>query len=131
MATMSETAMPLRPGEFGRQAVALLAAADGRRRRRKRDTTPDAIGLALKHDLLDRAAAEDPEPEEFEAWLIGQALRAPAGGPVRAVCAEILDEYRLACLDPAFGAWLARGAPSDDAAPEDAGAPARGEREPR
>jgi len=36
----------LRPAVVCGQLLAALAASDGRRRRRKRDTTPDAIGLA-------------------------------------------------------------------------------------
>ena len=105
----------LRPGDFSRMALAAMAAAEGRRRKRKRDTTPDTIGLSIKRDLLERAAAEDPAPEAFEAWLLTQALAAPASGPVRALAVQILDEYRFASLDPDFGRWLAAGAPSADA----------------
>ena len=105
----------LRPSEFCRHLLDALAASEGRRRRRKRDTTPDALGLDLKRDLLLRAIAADPGPEGFEAWLLEQVLAAPASGPVRAMCAEILDEYHVARLDPQFGRWLAAGAPSDDA----------------
>ena len=107
--------MVLRPGEFSRLLLNALEASEGRRKRRKRDTTPDAIGLGIKRDLLRRAVAEDPAPEAFEAWLLTQALGAPASGPVRALCAEILDEYRFARHDPDFGRWLAAGAPSADA----------------
>lgn len=103
-----------RPGVFSSRALAALDASEGRRRQRKRDTTPDAIGLAIKRDLLTRAAEDDPEPEDFEGWLFTQAISAPAGGPVRALCAEILSDYRLASLDPAFDRWLAEGAYSDD-----------------
>ena len=105
----------LRPGEFSRLALQALAASEGRRRRPKRDQTPDGIGLALKRELLARAAEADPAPDTFEAWLLGQALAAPASGPVRAMCAEIFDEYRVAALDPSFGRWLQEGAPSADA----------------
>jgi hypothetical protein len=113
---MSGAVPELRPGDFGRWIVQALAASEGRRRRRKRDTTPDAIGMALKQELLRRVAEEDPAPAAFEAWLLAQVLAAPASGPVAAMCAEILDEYRLACLDPDFRRWLAAGAPSADAA---------------
>ncbi|HZR99312.1 MAG TPA: type III secretion fhipep protein [Chloroflexota bacterium] len=108
----------LSPGEFSRRLLHTLAASDGRRKRRKRNTTPDAIGLDLKRELLERAAAADPAPEVFEAWLLQQALGAPAGGPVRAMCAEIWDEYAVARQDPEFSAWLAEGAPSEDAEPD-------------
>ena len=105
----------LRPGDFCARLLDALAASEGRRRRRKRDTTPDAIGMGLKRELMLRAAAEDPAPEGFEAWLMARVLESPAGGPVQAMCAEILDEYRVAAADPAFSAWLASGAFSEDA----------------
>ena len=105
----------LRPAEFARRLEATLAASEGRRKRRKRDTTPDAIGLGIKHDLLERTIADDPEPDDFEGWLLERALSAPASGPVRALCSEIFDEYRFAAADPDFGRWLADGAPSADA----------------
>jgi len=43
-------------------------------------------------------------------------MEAPASGAARAMCREILDDYHLAALDPAFGQWLEQGAPSADAA---------------
>ena len=43
----------LRPAEFARRLLATLAASEGRRKRRKRNTTPDSIGLGIKHDLLE------------------------------------------------------------------------------
>ena len=112
---MTDAATPLRPGEFSRLALEALAAAEGRRRRRKRDQTPDAIGLAIKRDLYERAVRDDPEPDGFESWLIAQALAAPASGPVRALATQILEEYTLAALDPSFSRWLQEGAPSADA----------------
>ena len=108
-----------RPADFARRVVAAVDASEGRRRRRKRNTEPDKIGLEIKRDLLARAAEADPEPEGFEAWLLAQALSAEASGPVRALCAEILDEYRLARDDATFATWLAAGAPSADAFPEE------------
>ena len=107
----------LRPAEFSRRYLNSLDASEGRRKRRKRDTTPDALGMLLKRELLERALAADPDPEAFEAWLLAQALSAPASGPVRAMCAEILDNYRFAIQDPGFGQWLADGAPSADSDP--------------
>jgi hypothetical protein len=64
---------------------------------------------------LERAATEDPDPDAFDAWLLERVHEAPASGPVQAMCAEIRDEYVVAALDPAFGAWLASGAYSADA----------------
>ena len=112
---MNDQTTMLRPGEFSRLALAALAASEGRRKRRKRDQTPDTIGLELKRHLLQRAAAADPDPEAFEGWLLGQALAAPASGPVRAMCVEIFQEYRVAALDASFSRWLQQGAPSADA----------------
>lgn len=109
---------PLPPADFCRLLMRALAASDGRRRRRKRDTTPDAIGLSLKRNLLERAAAESPQPEDFETWLLTATLTADGGA--QAMAREILEEWRLAQREPAFRAWLEHGAPSDDAGREGA-----------
>jgi hypothetical protein len=105
------------PATVCRQLLSALEAGDGRRRRRKRDTTPDALGMTIKRELLERALADDPPAEGFEAWLLEQCLAdAPTRsmGAVRAMAREILDEYRLAVTLPAFDAWLTAGAPSED-----------------
>jgi hypothetical protein len=107
----------LRPAAFSRQLLRTLDASDGRRRRRKRDQTPDGIGLAIKRDLLEAAILDDPEPADFEGWLLMRALAAPASGPVLALCTQVIGEYREAVEDPRFGRWLADGAPSADADP--------------
>ena len=107
---------PARPAAVCQELLASLDASEGRRRRRKRDTTPDAIGLAIKLGLLQRAIAADPEPDEFEAWLQQQCLAAgPSEGGVRAMALSIFEEWRLAAEADYFRDWLARGAPSDDA----------------
>lgn len=98
--------------------LAALDASEGRRRRRKRDTTPDAIGLGIKRDLLERAVREDPEPEDFEGWLLAQCLAADGTasvGATRMMALEVLAEWGLAQAAPDFLEWLARGAPSADA----------------
>lgn len=115
---MSTTRIELRPGPFCRFLLKALEAAEGQTRRRKRDQTPDKLGLAIKCELLERAAEADPEPSAFEGWLMEQIVRAPGAGPVRAMCEQIFLEYRMASLRPEFAAWLAAGAPSDDAEPE-------------
>jgi hypothetical protein len=107
----------MRPADFARSLVAAVQASDGRRRRRKRDTEPDRIGLDIKRDLLAGTAAEDPDPEQFEGFLLGRALAAEASGPVRAICLEILDEYLLARADSAFASWLANGGDGSAAGP--------------
>jgi hypothetical protein len=106
-----------RPADLCRELLAALEAFDGRRRRRKRDTTPDALGMAIKRELLERAVAEDPAPEAFEAWLLEQCLAGAqtySMGAVRAMALEIHGEYQLTAALPAFEAWLASGAPSED-----------------
>ena len=110
-----------RPRDVCRELLAALAASEGRRKRRKRDTTPDAIGLAIKRDLLDRAVTADPDPEAFEAWLLEQCAAAgPAEGGMRAMALSIFEEWRLALRagGEGFRDWLAQGAPSDDASRE-------------
>lgn len=109
---------PLRPGEFCRGLLRALDASEGRRRRRQRDTTADALGLDIKRELLERAAADDPDPEAFEAWLMArcdEAAGTVSTGAVRAMALDVFREWRLAGVSPAFGEWLARGAPSADA----------------
>ena len=119
--------MPMiRPAEVCRGLLGAGEASEGRRRRRKRDTTPDAIGLGIRRRLLELAVDQDPDPAAFEAWLSGFALEparlregssdgSPPSGAVRAMASAILAEWRLAHESPAFHAWLARGAPSADA----------------
>jgi hypothetical protein len=111
--------MPLlRPAEFCRQLLAALDASEGRRKRRKRDTTPDAIGMAIKRDLLESVAQENPAPEAFERWLMARCQAAGvASGPMRAMAVDVYAEWRLAEASRSFQTWLERGAPSDDAQP--------------
>jgi hypothetical protein len=95
-----------------------MDASEGRRKRRKRDTTPDTIGMEIKRDLLARAAVADPAPEEFEGWLLTQSLDAGTiGGATRAMAREIMDEWRFALASGTFRRWLAEGAASDDRQP--------------
>lgn len=105
-----------RPAQVCRQLLAALDASDGRRRRRKRDTTPDTIGMAIKRGLLEETVREDPEPETYEGWLVERCagLEAPSG-PMRAMALEILADWRLALSSADFRRWLDEGAPSDDA----------------
>jgi hypothetical protein len=108
----------LRPGQFCRELLVALEATEGRRKRRKRDTTPDGIGLSIKQKLLEAAMREDPGAEDFEAWLLEQCLRAgPGSGAVRAMAVSIRDEWRLVNLTDGYRDWLANGAPSDDRQP--------------
>jgi hypothetical protein len=106
----------LRPAEFCRELLATIDASEGRRRRRKRDTTPDAIGLTLKRDLIIEAIAADPDDDLFEDWLFERCLGAADGsGGLRAMALSIFEEWRFATEAEEFRNWLAAGAPSDDA----------------
>lgn len=114
------TAQHLRPARVCAGLLVAMEGAEGRRKRRKRNTTPDAIGLTLKRDLLTRATEDDPDPDAFEAWLLDQCLAAgTASGPTRAMALEILDEWRVAVASADFRHWLAEGAPSDDRKPHE------------
>lgn len=104
-----------RPAAFCRELLVSLEASEGRRTRRKRDTTPDAIGLRMKRELLEDAVRDDPEPDGFEAWLLERCLRVDEGsGGVRAMALSIWDEWRFVSRSEGYREWLASGAPSDD-----------------
>src|SRR5262245_1632188 len=106
-----------RPADVCRALLAALDAAEGRRQKRKRDQTPDAIGLSVKRALLERAVVDDPPPDAFEEWLLNypEACNAPElVGPARAMARAVFDEWRLAHASDAFRYWLEEGAPSDD-----------------
>ena len=125
---MTNVTGALRPAEVCRRLLAALDASEGRRRRRKRNTTPDAIGLAVKRTILEETLRDDPDADAFEGWLLERCLSAgesgdhvaagelfAASGPVRAMALEVMAEWRLAAVPGAFGSWLSLGAPSDDA----------------
>lgn len=108
---------PIRPAEVCQQLLSALDASEGRRRQRKRDTTPDAIGLTIKRRLLEGTVRDDPDPEHFEGWLLLQSETGPAeaSGPIRAMALEVFADWQLATTSNAFRAWLEQGAPSADA----------------
>jgi hypothetical protein len=108
-----------RPAEVCAALLAALEASEGRRRSRKRDQTPDTIGLTVKRDLLKRAVEDDPKPEEFEEWLLHYVLSCgspESSGAVSAMARAIFEEWCLVHHMSEFKVWLDRGAPSDDAA---------------
>ncbi len=109
----------LRPAGACRALLAALDASEGRRGRRKRDTTPDAIGMSLKRQLLEQAVQSDPEPDCFEVWLLERCLssEATSRGAMRAMAQEVLSEWRLTANSVQFRDWLAAGAPSEDRTP--------------
>ncbi len=107
----------LRPADVCKALLAALEAAEGRRQKRKRDQTPDTIGLSIKRSLLACAVEEDPIAESFEEWLLNYPTRCHAvesSGAVSAMARSVLEEWRLAHSMGAFRVWLERGAPSDD-----------------
>jgi hypothetical protein len=107
-----------RPADLARSLLRALDASEGRRKRRARDTTPDAIGFALRRSLLERVVAEDPAPDRLEAWLFDRCSEVGEGsGPIRAVSQQLWEEWRLAEHSPAFRSWLESGAPSEDVDP--------------
>ena len=106
----------VRPAAACGALLAALDASEGRRGRRKRDTTPDAIGMSLKRQLLEQAVLADPEPDCFEAWLLERCLsdETASRGAIRAMAREVLAEWRLATASAQFRDWLKAGAPSED-----------------
>jgi len=106
----------MRPAELASRLLAALDASEGRRRKRKRNTTPDSIGMSLKRSLMEETVRHDPEPEDYEGWLLERCVTsAEAMGSVRAMALELLSEWRLAQSSEVFRSWLEHGAPSDDA----------------
>ena len=107
----------LRPADVCRALLSALDASEGRRRRRKRDQTPDAFGLGIKRELLQRAVDADPPADGFEAWLMAYPLSQTApelAGPSMAMARAVFDEWQLAQSMGEFRTWLEQGAPSAD-----------------
>ena len=106
---------PTRPAQICAELLEALQASEGRRKRRARDTTADSIGLAIKRALLEEVVRADPDPNDFEGWLLERCLaEGVADGPVRSMAMAIWDEWRLAAASDDFRRWLSDGAPSDD-----------------
>jgi hypothetical protein len=107
----------LRPADVCKALLTALEASEGRKRKRKRDQTPDTIGLSIKRSLLERAVREDPSPEGFAEWLLRYPIDCDTpqwAGAVSAMARAVLEEWRLAHSLDGFRAWLEQGAPSDD-----------------
>lgn len=107
--------MTLTPAELCRGLLGALDASEGRRRRRTRDTTADAIGMAIQRALLETAVRESPDAGDFERWLMARCLAEGASdGATRAMALFVWEQWRLASEADGYRAWLADGAPSDD-----------------
>jgi hypothetical protein len=118
MKAVTNSLPALRPADVCRALLAALDSAEGRRRKRKRDQTPDTIGLSIKRSLLARVVAENPSAESFEEWLLQYPAKCDTpewSGAVAAMARSVLDEWRLAHSMGEFRVWLEQGAPSDDA----------------
>ena len=121
MTSTKDFVQSLRPAEVCNALLAALDAADGRRRKRKRDQTPDTIGLSIKRALLEQAVHDNPNPEAFEEWLLTYPVHYAAqesSGAVSAMARAVIEEWRLAHSLDEFRVWLQQGAPSDDARDE-------------
>src|SRR6516164_4888664 len=121
MTSTKDFVQSLRPAEVCNALLAALDAADGRRRKRKRDQTPDTIGLSIKRALLEQAVHDNPNPEAFEEWLLTYSVHYAAqesSGEVSPMARAVLEEWRLAHSLDEFRVWLQQGAPSDDARDE-------------
>jgi hypothetical protein len=109
------TAAP-RPAVICQQLLQAMSATEGRRKRRKRNTTPDALGMEIKQGLLEAAVADDPDPEAFEEWLYARVQGAGGNtGAMRAMAQQVREEWSFAVASAGFRHWLEAGAPSDDA----------------
>jgi hypothetical protein len=107
----------MRPAEICSRLLAALDASEGRRRRRKRNTTPDSIGMAIKRTILEETVRHDPDPDAYEGWLLERCLTQDGpSGSMRAMALDVLSDWRLAQTSVVFRSWLEQGAPSDDAA---------------
>jgi hypothetical protein len=118
MNALNDSSHAFRPADVCKALLAALDASEGRRRKRKRDQTPDAIGLSVKRDLLQRVVEDDPPADAFEGWLLNYPQTiggAEQAGPAFAMARSVFEEWRLAHSLSEFRLWLERGAPSDDA----------------
>src|SRR5918993_4185989 len=105
----------LRPAAVCQQLLQATDASEGRRKRRKRNTTPDSLGMEVKRELLEAVIADDPDPDVFEAWLFARVQASGTlAGATRAMALQGWDEWQFALASDGFRAWLAAGAPSDD-----------------
>ena len=62
-----------RPAQVCRDLLATLRASDALRRRGAR-TVADIIAMAFERALLERAIIDDPDPAEFESWLVERCI---------------------------------------------------------
>jgi hypothetical protein len=105
-------------------ALLLLAIGSGPPRARARDQQADRAGGALRHKVLDRLAAIDPEPDELDQSLASIVLEVgDPTGPTRGICSSIRDEWDQLRISPEAWPWLIHEAVASSGQ--------EGEREPR
>ena len=107
--------MTFAPVDLCRGLLGALDASEGRRKRRARETTADAIGLAIQREILEDAIRDAPAAEDFEQWLLDRcAAQGPADGGHRAMALEIWHQWQLASQTESVREWLLGGAQSAD-----------------
>jgi hypothetical protein len=80
----------LRPAAVCQQLLQATDASEGRRKRRKRNTTPDRLGMELKRALFEAIVADDPDPDLFEAWLFARVQASGTlAGATRAMALQV------------------------------------------
>jgi hypothetical protein len=100
---MSETE-PRRPRDL---ALLLLAAGDDPPRERARDPKADLVGMELRHRVLQRIAALDPEPDSFDECLAAIVHESgEPSGPTRAVASAVWQDWEASRIAPDFWPWL-------------------------
>ncbi|MEP7067012.1 MAG: hypothetical protein ABI889_13330 [Gemmatimonadota bacterium] len=107
--------MSITPVELCRGLLDALDASEGRRKRRSRNTTADAIGLAIQRGLLEAAVRDGPNADTFERWLLERCMaEGESNGAHRAMALMIWYEWETASQASDVSAWLSSGARSDD-----------------
>ncbi len=88
-------------------AILLLAMGAGTPRQRARDQQADLAGGELNRRVLDRIAALDPEPSDFEEALarIVDEFGEPTG-PTRGLCVRFKQEWDECRSSPGSWSWL-------------------------
>jgi hypothetical protein len=72
--------------------------------------------MAIKRTILEETVRHDPDPDDYEGWLLERCVtQEGATGPRLAMALDVLSDWRLAQTSVVFRNWLEQGAPSDDA----------------
>jgi hypothetical protein len=72
--------------------------------------------MAIKRTILEDTVRDDPDPDDYEAWLLERCIAEnEPSGSIQAMALDVLSDWRLAQTSLVFRNWLEQGAPSDDA----------------